>query len=45
MIQYITVLNTNILQVWETKKATVEVISKQLEYVTKGYIAMYTILF
>ena len=31
--------------VHECRKATVETISKQLEYVTKGHIAMYTILF
>ena len=28
----------------ESRKATVETISKQLEYFTKGYIAMQTIL-
>ena len=28
-----------------SRNAKVETISKQLEYVTKGYIAMYTILF
>ena len=31
--------------VHETRKATVETISKQLEYVTKGHIAMQTVLF
>ena len=31
--------------VGESRKATVETISKQLEYVTKGHIAMQTILF
>ena len=31
--------------VHESKKATVETISKQLEYVTKSQIAMQTILF
>ena len=29
----------------KTKKVTVETIPKQLEYVTKGHIATYTILF
>ena len=29
----------------ETSNATVETISKQLEYITKGHIAMQTILF
>ena len=47
----ITVLNTNISQmslVYETRKvertATVETMLKLLEYITKGYIAMQTIL-
>ena len=31
--------------VHKTRKATLETISKQLEYVTKGHIAMQTILF
>ena len=31
--------------VCKTRKATVETISKQLEYITKGHIAMYTMLF
>ena len=29
----------------ETRKATVETILRQLEYITKGHIAMQTILF
>ena len=29
----------------ETRKAIVKTISKQLEYITKGHIAMQTILF
>ena len=44
----ITVLNTNLPQtslVHETRKATVELTSKQLEYITKGHIAMQTIVF
>ena len=41
----ITVMNTNIPLVCKIRKATVEIISKQLEYVTKGHIAMYIILF
>ena len=28
---------------YETRKATVETISKQLQYITKGHIAMQTI--
>ena len=43
-----TVLSTNIPQmslVHKTRKATVEIISKQLEYITKGHIAVRTILF
>ena len=31
--------------VHESRKTTVETILKQLEYVTKGYIAMLTIFF
>ena len=41
-------LNTNIPQMSldrETTKATVQTISKQLEYDTKGHIAMQTISF
>ena len=48
MIQYyITVLNLNMPQkslVCKTRKATVETISKQLEYITKGHIAVQTIV-
>ena len=41
-------LNTNIPQmslVRKTRKFTVETISKYLEYITKGHIAMQRILF
>ena len=31
-------------QVHKTRKATVETLLKQLEYITKGHIAMQTIL-
>ena len=44
MIQYYSI-NTNIPLVCKTRKATVEIILKQLEYITKDHIAMYTILF
>ena len=43
MIQYQAILNINIPQmrlVYESRKATVEIISKQLEYVTKNCIAI-----
>ena len=46
MIQYYSV-KINIPQmslVRESRKATVETILKQIEYTTKGYIAMQTIL-
>ena len=48
MIQYsITVLNINRPQMsvfHESRKATVEAILKQLKYVTKGHIAMHTMI-
>ena len=47
MIQYYSV-KTNLLQmslVRKTRKATVETILKQLEYIIKGHIAVQTILF
>ena len=43
MIHSNTVLNTS-NSVREARKVTVETISKELEYVTKGHITMYTIL-
>ena len=47
MIQYYSIKykHTSGLQNSETRKATVEIISKQLEYVTKGLIAMDAMLF
>ena len=47
MIYSITVLNRNLPQispVHKSRKVTVEIILKQLEYITKGHIAMYTIV-
>ena len=47
MIQYKTVLNINISQMnlfLPSKNSTIETISKQLEYVTKGHVATQTIL-
>ena len=41
-------VNTNVPQMrlaCETRKVTVEAILKQLEYVTKGHIATYIVLF
>ena len=48
MIQYKTVLNINVPQMnlfLPSRNSTVETISKQLEYVTKGHVATQTILF
>ena len=50
MVQYynIQIVNTNISKislVRKSRKAIVETISKQLEYVTKGHIATQIILF
>ena len=47
MIQYYTILNINVPQmnlVLTSRNSTVEAISKQLEYVTKGHVATQTIL-
>ena len=47
MIQYKTVLNINVPQMnlfLPSRNSTVDTISKQLEYVTKGHLAMQTIL-
>ena len=47
MIQYKTVLNINVPQMnlfLPSRNSTVETISKQLEYVTKGHVATQTIL-
>ena len=43
MIQYYSITQTYLKWVWS--KVTVETISKQLEYVTKGHIATQTTLF
>ena len=47
MIQYKTVLNINVSQMnpfLSSGNSTVETISKQLEYVTKGHVATQIIL-
>ena len=48
MIKYKTVLNINVPQMnlfLPIRNSTVETISKQLEYVTKGHVATQTICF
>ena len=47
MIQYKTVLNINVPQMnlfLLSRNSTVKTISKQLEYITKGYVATKAIL-